>query len=224
MATATLMPNPRFVVVDANGDPISGAMVHTYIPGGTVAKTSWQDVAETIPNSNPIICDAAGSCIIYGSGSYQLTVTDANGVAIPGYSGVTADTFSGALTLITAETARATAAEVAITAAVTAETARATAAEALLGKFVAVNGPAGAARLFFVNYTNTSGRPMFVSITGANAAATTLVLTVSGLQMDTIAQSTFPSSVAVRGMVPVGAIYRAETTTPLTSVVWLETV
>lgn len=94
MATATLMPNPRFVVVDANGAPVSGAMVHTYVPGGTVSKTSWQDAAETIPNSNPIICDAAGSCLLYGSGSYQLTVTDANGVAVPGYSGITTDTLS----------------------------------------------------------------------------------------------------------------------------------
>lgn len=110
MATATLMPNPRFVVEDANGAPVSGALIHTYIPGGTTPKASWQDAAETIPNSNPIVCDSAGSCLLYGSGSYQLTVTDANGVAVPGYSGVTADTLSP----VTAEAARATAAEAAI--------------------------------------------------------------------------------------------------------------
>jgi hypothetical protein len=121
MATATLLPAARYVVFDANGNPVPGALVHTYIPGGTVAKTTWQDAAETIPNSNPVVCDAAGSALICGSGAYQLTVTDSLGVAVPGYSGVTADT----LAPVTTETARATAAE-------TAETTRALAAEALL--------------------------------------------------------------------------------------------
>lgn len=114
MATATLLAQPRFTVFDANGNPVSGALIHTYVPGGTTPKTSWQDAAETIPNANPIVCDAVGSCLLYGSGSYQLTVTDALGVAVPGYSGVTTDT----LAAVTAETVRATAAEAANTTAI----------------------------------------------------------------------------------------------------------
>lgn len=92
MVAATILPPARSVFYDANGNPVSGGVVHTYIPGGTVAKITWQDAAATIPNANPIILDSAGSALIYGAGAYQLTVTDALGVAVPGYSGVTTDT------------------------------------------------------------------------------------------------------------------------------------
>lgn len=88
MATAALLPPARFTVFDANGDLVPGALIHTYVPGGTVSKATWQDLAETIPNANPIVCDSAGSCRLYGSGTYQLTITDADGVAVPGYSGL----------------------------------------------------------------------------------------------------------------------------------------
>ena len=68
--------------------------MHTYVPGGTVPATTWQDAGETTPNSNPITLDAAGSCLLYGSGSYQLTVTDSRGNAVPAYSGVTSTIIS----------------------------------------------------------------------------------------------------------------------------------
>jgi hypothetical protein len=88
-ATAALLPSPRFVVLDANGKPVSGGFVNTYIPGGTTPKATWQDAAQVTPNANPVPLDSAGSAVIYGAGSYQLTITDALGVAVPGYSGVT---------------------------------------------------------------------------------------------------------------------------------------
>jgi hypothetical protein len=90
MATQALLPLPRQVFCDANGIPLSGGLVHTYVPGGTTPKTTWQDSGAATPNANPIVLDAAGSCLIYGSGNYQLTVTDADGVSCPGFSGVTA--------------------------------------------------------------------------------------------------------------------------------------
>jgi hypothetical protein len=114
MATATLLMQPRFLVEDANGNPVSGALVHSYIPATTTPKLTWQDAAETIPNSNPVVCDAAGSALIYGSGAYQLTVTDALGVAVPGYSGVSTDTQSLVDASVLTETTRALAAEAAI--------------------------------------------------------------------------------------------------------------
>ena len=95
MATATILPQPRFVAYDpATGDPLVGGLVHTYVPGGTVPATTWQDAGETTPNSNPIVLDSDGSCLLYGSGPYQLTVTDALGNAVPGYSGLSADLIS----------------------------------------------------------------------------------------------------------------------------------
>ena len=92
MTTATLLPMPRAVFYDANGAPLAGGFVYTYVPGGTVPSPTYQNSAETIVNSNPVVLDVAGSCLLYGSGSYQLTVTDSNGNAIPAYSGVTSST------------------------------------------------------------------------------------------------------------------------------------
>lgn len=110
MATASILPMPRNVFYDANGNPLSGGIVFTYIPGSTSPKTTWMDAAETIPNTAPIVLDSAGSCLLYGGGAYQLTVTDSAGNAVPGYSGISSD-----LSLsVTQETTRATAAEAAI--------------------------------------------------------------------------------------------------------------
>lgn len=89
MATAALLPPARSVFFDSNGNPLSGGLVFTLVPGGTTPATTWQDPAETIPNTNPIVLDAAGSCLLYGSGIYQLTVTDSWGNAVPAYSGIT---------------------------------------------------------------------------------------------------------------------------------------
>lgn len=94
MSTATILPLPRAVFYDANAAPLSGGWVYTYVPGGTTPKTTWEDAAETTPNDNPILLDANGSCLLYGSGAYQITVTDALGNQVPAYSGLTLDTLS----------------------------------------------------------------------------------------------------------------------------------
>ena len=96
MAIAALLPMARAVFYDANGNPLANGLVHSYVPGGTVPKVTWQDAAETIPNLNPVVLDSSGSCLLYGSGAYQLTVTEAMGNAVPGYSGLTQSGPSGA--------------------------------------------------------------------------------------------------------------------------------
>lgn len=88
MATASLLPDPRFVAYDANGNPLCGGLVYVYVPGGTTPATTWQDAAETTPNANPIVLDGNGSALIYGVGNYQITVTDSLGNAVPAYSGL----------------------------------------------------------------------------------------------------------------------------------------
>jgi hypothetical protein len=89
--TATILPPPRFTAFDANGNPLAGGFVYTYIAGTTTNKTTWQDAGETTANSNPIVLDADGSCLLYGAGSYTLAVTDYLGNAVPTYSGLTFD-------------------------------------------------------------------------------------------------------------------------------------
>lgn len=88
MASASLVPLPRAVFYDANGAPLSGGYVYTYVPGGTVTAMTWQDANEVTANSNPIVLDANGSALIYGTGNYQITVTDALGNQVPAYSGL----------------------------------------------------------------------------------------------------------------------------------------
>lgn len=64
---------------DQNGAPYAGGTIYTYIPAGTTPKTTWQDAAETIPNTNPIVLDGAGRAIIWGSGIYRQQLYDAAG-------------------------------------------------------------------------------------------------------------------------------------------------
>jgi hypothetical protein len=73
---ATLLPNGRQVFLDANGRPLAGGLVYHYIPGTTTAKDTWQDAGQVALNTNPIVLDAAGAAIIFGSGAYRQVVND----------------------------------------------------------------------------------------------------------------------------------------------------
>lgn len=92
MTTAVILPLPRSVFFGPDGTLLAGGLVYTYVPGTTTPQTTWQDAAEATPNSNPIVLDAAGSCLLYGNGNYQISVTDALGNAVPGYSGLSSGT------------------------------------------------------------------------------------------------------------------------------------
>lgn len=90
--TNTLLPIPRQVFYSMSGAPLAGGKVYTYVPGGSTPKNTWQDAAGTILNTNPITLDSAGSCVIYGSGDYQITAQDSLGNSVPAYSGLSEDT------------------------------------------------------------------------------------------------------------------------------------
>src|SRR4029077_2908869 len=79
MATAILLPAPELQFLDADGKPYAGGSVATYVPGTTTPKATWVDPGEAALNTNPIILDAAGRCIIYGSGDYRIILRDAAG-------------------------------------------------------------------------------------------------------------------------------------------------
>lgn len=87
---ASLLPNGEQVFLDNNGIPLASGSVFFYIPGTTTFKTTWEDPAQTIPNANPVILDASGRAIIYGSGQYRQRVLDVNGNLI--WDQLTADT------------------------------------------------------------------------------------------------------------------------------------
>lgn len=77
--TAALLPNGRQQFLDDNGDPLAAGLVYFYIVGTTTPKTTWSDPAQTVPNSNPVLLDAAGEAVIYGSGEYRQVVHDVFG-------------------------------------------------------------------------------------------------------------------------------------------------
>jgi hypothetical protein len=77
--TATLLPNAEQVFISENGAPYAGGSVYMYIPNTTSFKTTWQDSAGSVPNTNPVILDSAGRAIIYGIGQYRQILKDSDG-------------------------------------------------------------------------------------------------------------------------------------------------
>jgi hypothetical protein len=57
---------------------LAGGKVYYYIPSTTTFKNTYQNIALTILNTNPIILDSAGECIAYGNGTYRQVVYDVN--------------------------------------------------------------------------------------------------------------------------------------------------
>lgn len=92
---ATLLPLPETTWVDQNGVPLAGGSVYFYVPGTEQFKDTYQDSAGEVLNTNPVILDAAGRAIVYGTGSYRQVVYDAAGNLQ--WDQVTADTAIGGL-------------------------------------------------------------------------------------------------------------------------------
>lgn len=74
-----ILPNGRQQFFDGNGHPLVGGTVTTYIPGGFTPKTTYNDSAGTVPNTNPITLDSLGSAAIWGPGYYRQIVNDSLG-------------------------------------------------------------------------------------------------------------------------------------------------
>jgi hypothetical protein len=74
-----ILPNGRQQFINSNGQPLAGGFVYYYIPSTTTFKNTYQDDGGVNLNTNPIVLDANGQCIAYGSGSYRQQVKDVNG-------------------------------------------------------------------------------------------------------------------------------------------------
>lgn len=73
---------PKFYGFNENGDPLSGGKLYTYEAGTNDDKTTWQDEAQTIPNTNPVILNDAGFASVFFSGSYNFVLTAADDSAV----------------------------------------------------------------------------------------------------------------------------------------------
>lgn len=74
--SGSLLPNGVQTFTGPNGTPLSGGLVHFYVPGTTTPKNTYQDAAQTILNSNPVALNANGQAIIYGTGDYRQIAYD----------------------------------------------------------------------------------------------------------------------------------------------------
>lgn len=76
---STLLPDGKQQFLDNNGNPLSSGKVYMYVPNTTTFKNTWQDSGQATLNNNPIILDAGGRAVIYGTGVYrQLVQTSAS--------------------------------------------------------------------------------------------------------------------------------------------------
>lgn len=80
--SATLLPNGKQQFFNASGQPLAGGSVAFYIPTTLTPKNTWQDPLESTLNSNPVVLDAGGMALIYGSGQYRQIVKDSLGNTI----------------------------------------------------------------------------------------------------------------------------------------------
>lgn len=80
--TGMISPTPRFQFLSAAGIPLVGGTVTTYLAGTTTLLGTWQDQALTIANTNPIVLDARGECVIWldGTKAYKFVLKNAVGV------------------------------------------------------------------------------------------------------------------------------------------------
>lgn len=93
--TAALLPVPELQFIDGDGNPLSGGTVTTYVPGTTTPKNTWTDQAQTALNTNPIILNSDGRCIIFADGDYRIVLRDAVGNEI--YDQISSTVISAAL-------------------------------------------------------------------------------------------------------------------------------
>lgn len=73
---AAILPQGKTQFFDANGNPLVGGSVTFYALGTTTYQNTYQDINLSILNTNPVVLDAAGGAVIWGSGTYTMVVKD----------------------------------------------------------------------------------------------------------------------------------------------------
>lgn len=78
----SLLPQPKQTFTDDAGKPLSGGQIYTYAAGSLTPKATYQDQALTIANTNPVIANARGEVVLYGSGAYRVILKDKKGSVV----------------------------------------------------------------------------------------------------------------------------------------------
>lgn len=79
-----LSPWIKFDYSDGNGNPLAGGKVCTYLNGASTKTDTYTDATGAIPNTNPVILDAAGRADIWLDTNvvYKFVIKDANDVVV----------------------------------------------------------------------------------------------------------------------------------------------
>jgi hypothetical protein len=82
MGLANLAPVLKHTFVDANGAPLVGGKLYSYVANTSTPAATYSDDSEDTHNANPTILDANGQASIWISGaqSYKFVLKDANDV------------------------------------------------------------------------------------------------------------------------------------------------
>lgn len=72
---ASLSPYLKQRFFDANGDPLVGGKLWSYLAGTVTPKTTYTDETEAAANANPVILDANGEANVWlGAGYYKFVL------------------------------------------------------------------------------------------------------------------------------------------------------
>lgn len=97
MSIGSIAPTPWFTGLDDDGAIVPGGLLYMYLAGTTTPLDTYFD-AEMIPqnlNSNPIVLDSAGRCVIFLQAStYKFVLKDADGALIKSVDNVAATVVS----------------------------------------------------------------------------------------------------------------------------------
>ena len=63
--TGTIATIPKFQFSDSLGSPLVNGTLETYIAGTSTLTSTWQDQAQTTLNTNPIVLDSRGECVLW---------------------------------------------------------------------------------------------------------------------------------------------------------------
>lgn len=83
---AALTEAPKFYGTDANGDPLSGGKIYTYITGTDTPKATYTNSVGNVANTNPVVLDSAGRANIWLAldALYRFEVYDEDDVLVYG--------------------------------------------------------------------------------------------------------------------------------------------
>lgn len=81
--TAQPLLQPHQYFLDGSGNPCAGCSLYSYQAGTSAALATYTTSAETTPNPNPVILDAAGGATIWlGSSPYKFVLVDTFGTTL----------------------------------------------------------------------------------------------------------------------------------------------